>query len=72
MRVTGVTLSREQQAFASQRANDEGLADRVDIRLQDYRDVSDGPYDAVVSLEMGEHVGAGQLPGLRRLSCSAS
>jgi cyclopropane-fatty-acyl-phospholipid synthase len=60
--VTGVTLSREQQAFASQRAKDEGLADRVDIRLQDYRDVSDGPYDAVVSLEMGEHVGQDNYP----------
>jgi cyclopropane-fatty-acyl-phospholipid synthase len=60
--VTGVTLSREQQAFASRRAVDEGVADRVDIRLQDYRDVSDGPYDAVVSLEMGEHVGQANYP----------
>ena len=60
--VTGVTLSREQQAFASRRAKDEGLADRVDIRLQDYRDVTDGPYDAVVSLEMGEHVGQDNYP----------
>ena len=62
MSVTGVTLSREQQAFASNRAADEGLADRVDIRLQDYRDVGDGPYDAVVSLEMGEHVGEANYP----------
>ncbi len=60
--VTGVTLSREQQAFASRRAAGEGVADRVDIRLQDYRDVSDGPYDAVVSLEMGEHVGEANYP----------
>jgi cyclopropane-fatty-acyl-phospholipid synthase len=60
--VTGVTLSREQQAFAQKRAKDEGLADRVDIRLQDYRDVTDGPYDAVVSLEMGEHVGERNYP----------
>ncbi len=60
--VTGVTLSREQQAFARERASAEGLAQRVDIRLQDYRDVSDGPYDAVVSLEMGEHVGQGNYP----------
>ncbi len=57
VRVTGITLSREQQAFASQRASVEDLADRVDIRLQDYRDIADGPFDAVVSLEMGEHVG---------------
>jgi cyclopropane-fatty-acyl-phospholipid synthase len=62
VQVTGVTLSREQQSFASKRASDEGLADRVDIRLQDYRDVYDGPYDAVVSLEMGEHVGQRKYP----------
>ncbi len=62
VRVTGVTLSREQQAFATARARAEGLDEAVTIRLQDYRDVSDGPYDAVVSLEMGEHVGAGNYP----------
>jgi cyclopropane-fatty-acyl-phospholipid synthase len=62
VQVTGVTLSREQQSFASKRASEEGLADRVDIRLQDYRDVVDGPYDAVVSLEMGEHVGQRNYP----------
>ncbi len=62
VRVTGVTLSREQQAFASRRAAADGLSDRVDIRLQDYRDVGDGPYDAVVSLEMGEHVGEANYP----------
>jgi cyclopropane-fatty-acyl-phospholipid synthase len=61
-RVTGVTLSRQQHAFAAQRARDEGLADRVDIRLQDYRDIADGPYDAVASLEMGEHVGRRTYP----------
>ena len=59
--VTGVTLSREQQSFASKRAANEGLS-AVDIRLQDYRDVNDGPYDAVVSLEMGEHVGEANYP----------
>ncbi len=62
VQVTGVTLSKEQQAFAAQRARTEGLADRVDIRLQDYRDIADGPYDAVVSLEMGEHVGEHNYP----------
>ncbi len=61
--VTGVTLSREQQAFVvAARPPTKGLADRVDIRLQDYRDVSDGPYDAVASLEMGEHVGEANYP----------
>ncbi len=54
--VTGVTISAEQQGYASSEALRRGLADRVDIRLQDYRDV-EGLYDAVASLEMGEHVG---------------
>jgi cyclopropane-fatty-acyl-phospholipid synthase len=55
--VTGVTLSHEQQAIATQRARSAGLADRVDFRLQDYRDV-DGPFDRIVSVGMFEHVGA--------------
>lgn len=56
--VVGVTLSREQAAYARKRVADEGLSDRVDIRVQDYRDVSDGPYDAVSSIGMAEHVGS--------------
>ena len=56
-RVTGVTLSHEQQAIATQRASDADLADRVDFRLQDYRDV-EGPFDRIVSVGMFEHVGA--------------
>jgi cyclopropane-fatty-acyl-phospholipid synthase len=56
-RVTGVTLSHEQQSIATQRASEAGLADRVDFRLQDYRDV-DGPFDRIVSVGMFEHVGA--------------
>lgn len=56
-KVTGVTISREQKAFIDRRIAERKLQDRVEIRLQDYRDVSDGPYDAVASLEMGEHVG---------------
>ncbi|WP_328762974.1 MULTISPECIES: cyclopropane-fatty-acyl-phospholipid synthase family protein [unclassified Streptomyces] len=58
VRVTGVTLSREQAVYARKRAAEEGLADRVDIRIQDYRDVKDGPYDAISSIGMAEHVGA--------------
>ncbi|MFD6231024.1 class I SAM-dependent methyltransferase [Streptomyces sp. NPDC060232] len=57
-RVTGVTLSREQAVYARKRAADEGLADLVEIRIQDYRDVKDGPYDAISSIGMAEHVGA--------------
>jgi cyclopropane-fatty-acyl-phospholipid synthase len=60
--VTGVTISREQKAFIDARIAERGLGDRVEIRLQDYRDMADGPYDAVASLEMGEHVGQANYP----------
>ncbi|WP_338677897.1 cyclopropane-fatty-acyl-phospholipid synthase family protein [Streptomyces sp. SCSIO 30461] len=56
--VTGVTLSREQAAYARKRVAQEGLTDRVEIRVQDYRDVKDGPYDAISSIGMAEHVGS--------------
>ncbi|CAL9454619.1 putative fatty acid methyltransferase [Streptomyces sp. enrichment culture] len=58
VRVTGVTLSAEQAGHARKRVAEEGLADRVEIRVQDYRDVGDGPYDAISSIGMAEHVGA--------------
>jgi cyclopropane-fatty-acyl-phospholipid synthase len=54
--VTGVTLSTEQLAIAQRRAQDRGVADRVDFRLQDYRDL-EGPFDRIVSVGMFEHVG---------------
>jgi cyclopropane-fatty-acyl-phospholipid synthase len=56
LHVTGLTLSSEQLAFAQQRLEDAGLADKVDLQLCDYRD-SIGEYDAVVSIEMFEAVG---------------
>lgn len=56
-RVTGVTLSSEQLAHARQRLAHAGCVDRVELRFQDYRDVADGPYDAIVSIEMFEAVG---------------
>ncbi|MEV6022680.1 cyclopropane-fatty-acyl-phospholipid synthase family protein [Streptomyces sp. NPDC052036] len=56
--VVGVTLSQEQATYARKRIAEEGLADRVEIRVQDYRDVVDGPYDAISSIGMAEHVGA--------------
>ncbi|WP_037870045.1 SAM-dependent methyltransferase [Streptomyces sp. SPB074] len=56
--VVGVTLSREQAAYARKRAAEEGLGDKVEIRVQDYRDVRDGPFDAISSIGMAEHVGA--------------
>ncbi|WP_328748009.1 class I SAM-dependent methyltransferase [Streptomyces sp. NBC_00285] len=56
--VVGVTLSHEQAAYARKRVAEEGLTDRIEIRVQDYRDVADGPYDAISSIGMAEHVGA--------------
>ena len=61
-RVTGITLSKEQASFARRRLQERGLADRVDIRLVDYRDVT-GTFDAIVSIEMLEAVGHRYLGG---------
>jgi cyclopropane-fatty-acyl-phospholipid synthase len=55
--VVGVTISTEQAAYARRRVEDAGMADRVEIRVQDYREVDDGPYDAISSVGMAEHVG---------------
>lgn len=54
--VVGLTLSKEQKAWAEARIAEAGLADRIVIRLHDYRDVSE-PFDAVASVEMVEAVG---------------
>jgi cyclopropane-fatty-acyl-phospholipid synthase len=56
-RVTGLTLSTEQLAFGRERLARAGLADRAELRLQDYRDLADEPFDAIVSIEMFEAVG---------------
>jgi cyclopropane-fatty-acyl-phospholipid synthase len=61
-RVTGVTLSAEQGGYTRERLRGLGLADRAQVLIQDYRDTPDGTHDAIASLEMGEHVGAGQYP----------
>ncbi len=58
----GVTLSHEQAELARERVLAEGLADLVEIRVQDYRDITDGPYDAISSIGMAEHVGYEKLP----------
>ncbi len=55
-RVTGLTLSERQREFALKRAADAGLADRIDIRLEDYRDTK-GLFDRIASIEMFEAVG---------------
>ena len=54
--VTGVTISREQFDFARRRLFEQGLAERAEIRLVDYRDV-EGRFDRVASIEMFEAVG---------------
>lgn len=62
VRATGITLSAQQHQFIAARAAERGLTDRVEVRLQDYRDFGSQPqttaaFDAVSSIEMGEHVG---------------
>jgi cyclopropane-fatty-acyl-phospholipid synthase len=57
----GVTVSSKQVELASKRVADAGLADRVQIRNQDYRLIHDGPFDAISSIGMFEHVGEARL-----------
>ncbi|MBK5223956.1 MAG: class I SAM-dependent methyltransferase [Acidimicrobiia bacterium] len=67
----GITISAQQADLARQRVSEAGLGGRVEIRLQDYRDIDDGPFDAISSIGMFEHVGLEQLTAylgqLRRL-----
>ncbi|MGX1786983.1 class I SAM-dependent methyltransferase [Bosea sp. NPDC055332] len=60
--VTAITLSPAQLEYAQRRIAEAGLADRVDLRLQDYRDIV-GQFDRIVSIEMIEAVGRGYWPG---------
>ena len=55
--VTGVTLSTEQLRYAQTRMQDAGVKTQADLRLQDYRDIQDAPFDAICSIEMIEAVG---------------
>jgi cyclopropane-fatty-acyl-phospholipid synthase len=64
-RVTGITISAEQKRYADRRIHQRGLGDLVSIELCDYRDAvppPGGEYDAVASIEMGEHVGKDNYP----------
>ncbi|TML08059.1 MAG: class I SAM-dependent methyltransferase [Actinobacteria bacterium] len=61
VQAVGVTISTEQYEYARKRIVDAGLSDQVEIRLEDYRDVHDGPYDAISSIGMFEHVGERRL-----------
>lgn len=60
--VTAVTLAAEQAAYVRQEVKSRGLTDLVDVVCQDYRDIEGGGYDAVSSVEMGEHVGDAEYP----------
>jgi cyclopropane-fatty-acyl-phospholipid synthase len=60
--VTGVTLSTEQLAWAHRRIERVAQQGRADLRLQDYRDITDAPFDAIVSIEMFEAVGQAYWP----------
>jgi len=60
-KVTGLTISREQHDFARERIQKAGLADKVDIKFQDYRDET-GRYDRIASIEMFEAVGEKHWP----------
>jgi cyclopropane-fatty-acyl-phospholipid synthase len=57
-RATGVTLSKNQHEFVTRRIREEGLEDRCEVRLQDYRDIpEEGAYEKIASVGMFEHVG---------------
>jgi cyclopropane-fatty-acyl-phospholipid synthase len=61
VQVVGITLSRPQAELARRRAEERGLADKVDIRVMDYRELAGEPFDAVASIGMVEHVGSSQI-----------
>ena len=57
----GITLSEQQARLARERAREAGVADRVEFRVADYRELTDGPFDAIASIGMVEHVGEEQI-----------
>ncbi|MGI8665580.1 MAG: class I SAM-dependent methyltransferase [Jatrophihabitans sp.] len=61
-RVLGVTISAQQHEFISKQIAERNLSDRVQVRVQDYREVAEPAFDAVSSIEMGEHVGEHNYP----------
>ncbi len=69
-RITTITLSRQQHDLARQRIAAAGLADRVDVQLRDYRDIT-GQYDKIVSIEMMEALGHRYLPAFSRVLAGA-
>jgi cyclopropane-fatty-acyl-phospholipid synthase len=65
--VVGITVSAEQAELARQRVHDAGLNHLIEIRLQDYRDISDGPFDVISSVGMAEHVGQARMQDYMRI-----
>lgn len=65
----GVTLSEQQVALARRRIREAGLSHLVEVRMADYREVADGPFDKIVSVGMYEHVGRRQLGAYVRRVC---
>jgi cyclopropane-fatty-acyl-phospholipid synthase len=59
--VVGITLSPPQAERARQRAEEAGVADRVEVRVMDYRDLAGERFDAIASIGMVEHVGAAKI-----------
>jgi cyclopropane-fatty-acyl-phospholipid synthase len=59
--VTGITLSPSQAKLARELVEAAGVSDRVEIRIADYRELADEPYDAIASIGMAEHVGQAQI-----------
>jgi cyclopropane-fatty-acyl-phospholipid synthase len=64
--VTGITLSEPQAEKARQRAQDAGVADRVEIKVMDWRELQAEPFDAISSIGMVEHVGSGNIDNYAR------
>ena len=63
VRATGITLSKNQHAHVNRLIDERGLRGRVEMRLQDYRDLPEGePFDKIASIGMFEHVGRANLP----------
>ena len=75
VRAVGITLAREQAELARRRVEEAGVADRVEIRFQDYRDIvdrdGDESFDAISSIGMFEHVGREQLRAYFRMLLAA-
>ena len=61
VKVVGITLSPPQVERGQRVAAERGLSDSVDLRVADYRELADEPFDAVASIGMVEHVGANQI-----------